>query len=169
MSTISCPLLLALLLLALASANLKLTLRSQAMSNVGRQEWLAQHNVMQWEPAATAFVIVDMWDKHWCPSATTRVAELATPMNAFIKEARNLGFNIVWAPSDVTAFYPPTNSTARNNTLSLQHHHCHSRVMFPSPPSRLVQRQTVAVTLSPNSTLLGNARSLRLKSRPQIS
>ena len=43
-------------------------------------------------------------------------------MNQFVKAARLLGAHIVWAPSDVTGFYPPTNCTARNNTLSLEHH-----------------------------------------------
>lgn len=63
-------------------------------------------------------------------------------MNAFIKEARNLGFNIVWAPSDVTAFYPPTNSTARNNTLSLQHQ--------PLPQPRNVSIPTFPISSATN-------------------
>ena len=109
---------------------LNLTLRSQHMSAIGRQEWLVQNQGVSWTAASTAFVIVDMWDKHWCPSATTRVAELATPMNQFVKAARLLGAHIVWAPSDVTGFYPPTNCTARNNTLSLEH--------YPLPPTRNV-------------------------------
>jgi len=113
-----------LVLLTVAKAQhgeLNLTLRSQHMSTIGRQEWLVQNQGVSWTAASTAFVIVDMWDKHWCPSATTRVAELATPMNQFVKAARLLGAHIVWAPSDVTGFYPPTNCTARNNTLSLEH------------------------------------------------
>ena len=44
---------------------LNLTLRSQHMSAIGRQEWLVQNQGVSWTSASTAFVIVDMWDKHW--------------------------------------------------------------------------------------------------------
>jgi hypothetical protein len=34
----------------------------------------------EWTPAETAIVVVDMWNVHWCASASTRVTELAPPM-----------------------------------------------------------------------------------------
>ena len=39
------------------------------------------NSVADWRENETAFVVVDMWDRHWCETATTRVAELAVPMN----------------------------------------------------------------------------------------
>eukprot|EP00658_Telonema_sp_P-2_P079177 TRINITY_DN7585_c0_g2_i1.p1 TRINITY_DN7585_c0_g2~~TRINITY_DN7585_c0_g2_i1.p1 ORF type:complete len:222 (+),score=63.97 TRINITY_DN7585_c0_g2_i1:101-766(+) len=109
------------LLIAAWGHPLHMTLRHQHMSTTGRQEWQPTYHPVAWESERTAFVVVDMWDQHWCPSATTRVSELATPMNQFLKQARRLGALIVWAPSDVTSFY--NTSTARLKTLSLPHSH----------------------------------------------
>src|SRR5579871_6903706 len=41
-----------------------------------------------WNAKKTAIVICDMWDKHWCPQATERVAEMAPRMNEVVKAAR---------------------------------------------------------------------------------
>ena len=56
-------------------------------------------------PRKTAVVVIDMWDRHWCKTYTARVANLVPRMNQTIAAARKLGLQIVWAPSDVTAFY----------------------------------------------------------------
>ena len=40
-----------------------------------------------WNPKETAFIIIDMWDKHWCPTATARTAELAPFLNMVVTEA----------------------------------------------------------------------------------
>ena len=121
---------------AAAASPLSITLRQQHMSAVGRQEWLANHTVVAWEPAQTAVVIVDMWNKHWCASATTRVAELATPMDEFVNASRAAGLTIVWAPSDVTAFYEGT--APRNNTLALP--------QAPLPPSHPLPQPTMPLS-----------------------
>ncbi len=52
-----------------------------------------------------AVLIIDMWDQHWCESATSRVAELAPRINDFITEARNRGALIIHAPSDCMGNY----------------------------------------------------------------
>ena len=57
------------------------------------------------DPARTAVVVVDMWDKHWCATYTERVANLVPRMNQSLDAARALGFQVVFAPSDVVAFY----------------------------------------------------------------
>ena len=50
----------------LGAANaLPVTLKSRYMSKVGRQEWLVNHTIVDWEPSQTAIVVVDMWDVHW--------------------------------------------------------------------------------------------------------
>ena len=59
----------------------------------------------KWEPDRTALIIIDMWDKHWCPTATRRTQELSVFMNDVIKSARQKGIFIIHSPSDVADFY----------------------------------------------------------------
>jgi nicotinamidase-related amidase len=61
-----------------------------------------------WEGGHTALIICDMWDDHWCKSASKRVAELAGPLNETVKAARAKGVFIIHAPSTCTAFYKGT-------------------------------------------------------------
>jgi len=56
-------------------------------------------------PGATAIVIVDMWDAHWCRTHTQRVGELAAKMNPVLDAARQLGVQVVFSPSDVVGYY----------------------------------------------------------------
>lgn len=46
-----------------------------------------------------------MWDRHWCPGATERVAEMAPAMNRVITAARSRGMLILHCPSDTMEFY----------------------------------------------------------------
>ena len=57
------------------------------------------------DPAKTAVVIVDMWDRHWCKTYTARVANMVPRMNRTLEAARKLGIQVVHAPSDVIGFY----------------------------------------------------------------
>lgn len=57
------------------------------------------------DPKKTAIIICDMWDKHWCRSATARVGEMAPRMNELLKAARAKGILIIHAPSDTMDFY----------------------------------------------------------------
>jgi nicotinamidase-related amidase/type 1 glutamine amidotransferase len=59
----------------------------------------------QIHPAKTAIVVIDMWDRHWCRTYTARVANMVPRMNKTLDAARNLGIQIVFAPSDVVDFY----------------------------------------------------------------
>ncbi len=61
-----------------------------------------------WPAHKTAIIVCDMWDQHWCKSATARVAELAGPMNEMLKTARSRGIFIIHAPSSVTGYYKDT-------------------------------------------------------------
>jgi nicotinamidase-related amidase len=61
-----------------------------------------------WDPKKTALIICDMWDDHWCKSASRRVAEMAGPLNEVVKKARSQGIFIIHAPSSVTSFYQGT-------------------------------------------------------------
>ncbi len=59
----------------------------------------------EWDATRTAVVICDMWDKHHCPDATERVAEMAPRMNELLKVARRKGMLIIHCPSDTLGFY----------------------------------------------------------------
>jgi nicotinamidase-related amidase len=57
------------------------------------------------DPTKTALVICDMWDKHWCKSATARVAELAPHINDLANALRAKGALIIHCPSDTMDYY----------------------------------------------------------------
>ena len=57
------------------------------------------------EGQKTAVIVCDMWDKHWCRSASARVAEMAPRLNEFLNAARAAGMLIVHAPSGTMEYY----------------------------------------------------------------
>ncbi len=77
--------------------------RTQAATGSDRIEVVEKQ--VQWDPARTAVVVCDMWDKHHCPDATERVAEMAPRMNEVLKAARAKGMLIIHCPSDTMDFY----------------------------------------------------------------
>ena len=58
------------------------------------------------DPAKTAVVVIDMWDRHWCTTYTERVGNMVPRMNRTLAAVRKLGIQVVFAPSDVLDFYP---------------------------------------------------------------
>src|SRR5262245_56161820 len=98
-------LLLSLAMTSIASAadnTLRLNLRSRAGTTPDAE--IVTERQVNWDPKQTALIICDMWDDHWCKSAARRVAEMAGPLNAAVKQARARGVFIIHAPSSVTAF-----------------------------------------------------------------
>jgi len=61
-----------------------------------------------WDTRKTALIICDMWDDHWCKGAARRVTELAGPIDAAVKAARQKGVFIIHAPSTTLAPYEGT-------------------------------------------------------------
>ncbi len=57
------------------------------------------------DPAKTAVVVCDVWDDHWCKSASKRCAELAKQAEPVLQTCRTRGMTIVHCPSDTMAFY----------------------------------------------------------------
>lgn len=78
--------------------------------------WTEATREVEWDARETAIIICDMWDRHWCPSATARVAELAPAINDFVAAARRPGALIVHAPSETMDFYAdyPQRQAAQN-------------------------------------------------------
>ena len=97
-----------------AESPLHLTLRSRVKNPIGAQNDSAvRESTADWDPKKTALIICDMWDDHWCKSASRRVAELAVPMNEVVKKARAEGVFIIHAPSSVVNFYKDTPQRKR--------------------------------------------------------
>jgi type 1 glutamine amidotransferase/nicotinamidase-related amidase len=97
---------------------MEMILRSQEKD--ADNKWQVKQETQHWNPGQTAIIITDMWDEHWCESATQRVGELAPHMNEVVSEARKLGVTIIHAPSgtmDTYADYPQ-----RKKAQELAHH-----------------------------------------------
>lgn len=65
----------------------------------------SRSSLTHWDPAATAVIICDMWDAHWCKRAEERVAALAPRIDDFVRRVRDDGALIIHAPSETLAFY----------------------------------------------------------------
>ncbi len=84
---------------------IKVSLQKRIPSESAEGAYIIVNEIQEWKGPETAIVICDMWDKHWCGSATGRVAEMAPLMNNVISRAREMGVQIVHAPSDCMDFY----------------------------------------------------------------
>jgi nicotinamidase-related amidase len=85
--------------------NLKLNFRSQSKAGAGAK---VKTERITWKPEKTAIIVCDMWDDHWCKSASRRVGEMAPALNAMLNAARAKGIFIIHAPSSVVDFYKNT-------------------------------------------------------------
>lgn len=94
------------------SATLNLHLRSRP-SGATLQSAGVIETRESWPAKKTALIICDMWDDHWCKSASKRVGELAPKLNEVVKEARRQGVFIIHAPSSTTEFYKNTPQRLR--------------------------------------------------------
>jgi len=90
------------------SDSLPISVQRRIPSDLDSGAFILVNEIMHWKPAETAIIICDMWDQHWCRSATKRVNELAPVVNRVVKIARDKGVLIVHAPSDVVDYYDGT-------------------------------------------------------------
>jgi nicotinamidase-related amidase len=88
-----------------APARVSLLARRQVEAPPGTARYRPADTALDWRADRTAFVICDMWDQHWCQSATARVAEMAPRVNDLAGELRRLGALIIHCPSDVVDYY----------------------------------------------------------------
>ncbi len=87
---------------------LNITEQRRKSSDLDSGAYIIVNEIRHWKPEETAIIVCDMWDQHWCRSATNRVNELAPVVNQVLKIARNKGVLIVHAPSDVVDYYDET-------------------------------------------------------------
>lgn len=89
-----------------ADLNLNTRSRTETAEETGRFHSLTRPTT--WQAEQTAIVVCDMWDKHWCPTATERVGQMVPRMNEVITAARQKGVLIIHCPSDTLDFYKDT-------------------------------------------------------------
>lgn len=89
--------LLTLLAGPLLAETLSLQTRRRGEDPAGRLS--IEYRTVQWDATKTAVIVCDMWAKHWCAGATSRVGQMAPRMNALLAEARRRGALIIYAPS----------------------------------------------------------------------
>src|SRR3974390_236337 len=88
--------------------SLELDCRSLRRWDAGVDQWEQVTTHARWDPSRTAAVVCDMWNRHWCKSATARVAEMAPRMNDVLTELRRRGVLIIHCPSDTMKYYEGT-------------------------------------------------------------
>lgn len=93
--------------------SLELVLRSRTEIEPGSDTWQVNHKLARWDPYRTAVFITDMWDRHWCESATERVGEIAPAINKVVNELRSRGVMIIHAPSGTLEAYEDTPQRRR--------------------------------------------------------
>lgn len=86
-------------------AALKLNLRSRQEIGEKTDRYHVSVKPAEWNPKQTAIVVCDMWDRHTCPNAEQRVAQMAPRMNEVLKAARAKGVFIIHCPSNTMEFY----------------------------------------------------------------
>ncbi len=73
---------------------------------------------VSWDVKKTAIIVCDMWDDHWCKSASRRVGEMAGPLNETLRVAREKGIFVIHAPSTCVDFYKDTPQRKRAQTAT---------------------------------------------------
>lgn len=92
---------------------LKLPLRSRVELFKGSGDWQAVEVSREIPAGRTALVICDMWDRHWCDGATSRVEVLARKAAPVVDLARERGVLIIHAPSDTMSYYKDNEARLR--------------------------------------------------------
>jgi nicotinamidase-related amidase len=83
----------------------RLPLRSRVELFRGSGQWSEVRVDYPFDPAKSALIVCDMWDRHWCSGANLRVAELVKKLEPVLETARRNGITIVHAPSETMSFY----------------------------------------------------------------
>merc|ERR1712224_171207 len=81
-----------------------------------------------WEASETAFVIIDMWNTHWCDIEVLRSGPIGVMVNDTANQLRQQGVLIIHSPSDCVGHYSghPTRSWVeklRNASLPTPRNH----------------------------------------------
>ena len=109
-----------------------LELRSRVELFRGSDRWSEVRVDYPLNPAQSALIVCDMWDKHWCSGANVRVAALVKKLAPVLETARRNGMIVVHAPSETMPFY--ANTPQRQRMLSLPAFAPPKEMNITSPP-----------------------------------
>jgi nicotinamidase-related amidase len=109
-----------------------LALRSRVEAFRGSGQWSEVHIDYPFDPAKSALIVCDMWDRHWCQGANVRVAALVKKLEPVLETARRKGIIIVHAPSETIPFY--ANTPQRQRMLSLRSFTPPKEINITAPP-----------------------------------
>lgn len=84
----------------------------------GYRIWETSETIRECDPARTALVLCDVWDRHTCRGAEERLARLLPGIAMVVERFRSAGALIVHAPSDTIDFYEGTPARVRLLTVS---------------------------------------------------
>jgi len=84
---------------------IRVSITKRVASDFNPGSYIIVNEIREWNPEETAVIICDMWDRHWCQSASERVAEMAPFLNNVVSIARKKGILIVHAPSSCMDHY----------------------------------------------------------------
>lgn len=84
----------------------------------GYRVWETSETIRECDPARTALVLCDVWDRHTCRGAEERLARLLPGIAMVVERFRSAGALIVHAPSDTIDFYEGTPARERLLTVS---------------------------------------------------
>lgn len=95
------------------NSSTRFSLRTAVQPFKGSADWESALVSRELAPKETALLICDMWDRHWCTSATRRCGVLAEKMAPVVEAARAQGIQIIHAPSDCMEYYKDTPQRKR--------------------------------------------------------
>ena len=84
----------------LQAAELELTFQTRDAASGAIQK-----TAVRVDPHRVGVIAVDVWNYHWCKTATMRVDALVPRINQALNAARELGMTVMLCPSDVVDNY----------------------------------------------------------------
>jgi len=86
------------------------------------------------DPSKTGIVVVDMWNYHWCKTATERVAAMVPRMERCLTEARQMGMKVFLCPTDAVDQYAGTPQREAVFAVPIRPIPALRKIECPSPP-----------------------------------
>lgn len=80
-----------------------------------------------------AFIVIDMWNYHWCKTATARAAALIPRLNLATAAMRSAGVHVIHSPTDVHWWY--TGVPQRERAVSFRRWPVPEKLDIPDPPA----------------------------------
>lgn len=111
---------------------LTVELRGRVQPFKGTTDWQETKLSATVKPTECAVILCDIWNKHWCESATKRCDVLAKQANEVVKAARAKGMFIIHCPSDTMDFYK--DAPARKRMKEFAKVEFPTALNIPDPP-----------------------------------